>query len=131
MQLGRQVGRLSSLQTADGCCPRIRRCATRIRCSCVRLSVCLSEQDEELGAGKLDFIRVRGYEEVLGLVDQGYAYAQRQASAGVLDRHFGGVRRGAAADGVVGTVRRVFVCRRCARPCEAGIGHLVPVWHAE
>jgi hypothetical protein len=46
-------------------------------------------QDEKLKTARLDFIKLREYEEVKELMDMGYDYAGRMDAAGRLDPHFG------------------------------------------
>ncbi|KAK9806776.1 hypothetical protein WJX72_002404 [[Myrmecia] bisecta] len=50
-------------------------------------------KDEELQFSRLDFLKLREYEEVLGLIDTGYAYAQRVDDAGGFEPYFSSVRR--------------------------------------
>lgn len=50
-------------------------------------------QDEELKYTRLDFLKLRRYEDVHALIDAGYAFAARRDAAGALDRHFGDLRR--------------------------------------
>ena len=49
-------------------------------------------QDELLKYKRLDFLKLRRYEEVHALIGAGYAFAQRRDMAGELDRHFGALR---------------------------------------
>lgn len=46
-------------------------------------------QDEKLKTARLDFVKLRQYEEVKELMNMGYNYAQRMDAAGRLDPHFG------------------------------------------
>lgn len=39
--------------------------------------------------GRFEFVKLKDPNEVKGLIDSGYAYAQRMDSAGTLARHFG------------------------------------------
>jgi len=52
-------------------------------------------QDELLKYTRLDFLKLRSYEEVHALVEAGYAFGARRDKAGMLDRHFGSLRRAA------------------------------------
>ena len=49
-------------------------------------------QDELLKYTRLDFLKLRRYEEVHALIEAGYAFAARRDLAGELDRHFGALR---------------------------------------
>lgn len=49
-------------------------------------------QDELLKYTRLDFLKLRRYEEVHALIEAGYAFAARRDVAGELDRHFGALR---------------------------------------
>lgn len=49
-------------------------------------------QDELLKYTRLDFLKLRRYEEVQALIEAGYAFAARRDVAGELDRHFGALR---------------------------------------
>lgn len=53
----------------------------------------LIAQDELLKYTRLDFLKLRRYEEVHALIEAGHAFAARRDAVGVLDRHFGGLRR--------------------------------------
>ena len=52
-------------------------------------------QDELLKYTRLDFLKLRSYEEVLALVEAGYAFGARRDEAGMLESHFGSLRRAA------------------------------------
>lgn len=50
---------------------------------------CACWQDDKLKMGRFEFVKLKDPNEVKGLIDSGYAYAQRMDSVGTLARHFG------------------------------------------
>jgi hypothetical protein len=65
-----------------------------------RCSICVTTglpgtQDELLKYTRLDFLKLRSYEEVHALVEAGYAFGARRDKAGMLESHFGSLRRAA------------------------------------
>ena len=49
-------------------------------------------QDSELSFSRLDFLKLRSYESVLELMEQGYQYAARVDAQNGFDRVFGTVK---------------------------------------
>lgn len=47
--------------------------------------------DTELQFGRFDFLKLRDYEEIVGLIEKGYKYAERAHQAGELDKTLGRV----------------------------------------